>query len=102
MRESEIESEVVKYAKKKGCIVIKLNGPNDRGKPDRAFFYLGRVFVIEFKAPGKTTTLIQEGWLRKFRSQLFDAIVIDGIGTGKTAIDKFIEKTESEVDPDLL
>lgn len=100
MLEREVESEITKYAKRYGCIAIKLNGPNDRGKPDRAYFYQGRVLIIEMKAPGKkdNTTKLQDEWLRKFREQRFDATVVDRIGDGKTAIDRFIAKTNDEIE----
>ncbi len=87
---------MVEYAKKKGCIAIKLNGPMDRGKPDRAFFYRGRTLIVEFKKPGGKATELQQSWLAKFKAQGFATDVVDRIGQGKTLIDQFISTTDAE------
>lgn len=103
MLERDVETPVVKYAEDLGCIVIKLNGPNNRGKPDRAFFFLNRTLVIEFKAPGEVPTPLQESWLVKFRKQGFTAVWHDNIGRAKTEIDRFVAKARAEFeDFDLL
>lgn len=96
MLEREVESAVVDYAEKKGCIVIKLNGPNDRGKPDRAFFYKNRVLIREVKRPGEEPTELQWKWINKFKAQGFDSSYFDTIGKGKTAVDNFIAKADRD------
>lgn len=101
MLEREIESEVVSYAESRGCLSIKLNGPHNRGKPDRIFFFAGRTLVIEFKAPGEKPTKLQAGWLSKFRDRGFHAVYHDNIGRGKTEIDKFVTSPQEEEDADL-
>jgi Holliday junction resolvase len=69
MRESTIEKEICKFAKDHGCIVLKLAGEHDRGKPDRLFIKSGKVLFMEIKAPGKRPTPLQEMWLRKILEQ---------------------------------
>ena len=95
MLEKEVETPVVKYAQDKGVIAIKLNGPLDRGKPDRAFFYAGQTLVVEFKRPGCKPTPLQESWLIKFRDRGFQAEAIDSVGKGKTLIDQFITRSKA-------
>ena len=63
MRESEVECKVVQWAKEHGVISIKLNGPGDVGKPDRLFLHGGKAVFVEFKAPCKRPSLIQQRWL---------------------------------------
>jgi len=101
MLEREVEKAVVDYAEAKGCISIKLDGMHNRGKPDRLFFYSGRTLVIEFKAPDKTPTKLQQDWLRKFREAGFDAECIDNIGRGKTKVDRFMKTAKADDYDDL-
>jgi Holliday junction resolvase len=59
MKESQIESKVVKKAKELGFLTYKFSSPSNRGVPDRIFISPhGEVFFIEFKsAKGKLTKL---------------------------------------------
>jgi len=88
MRESTIERAVCAYAKAKGCLVMKLAGPNQNGQPDRMFVRNGKVLFIEFKAPGKLPTALQ----LRFMCDLYEhgAYVAwcDDIEEGKQAIDR--------------
>lgn len=86
MRESTIERAVCAYAKAKGCLVMKLAGPNQKGQPDRMFIYRGKVLFIEFKAPGKKPTALQEKWLRDLVAQEMHAEWCDDIEDGKALI----------------
>jgi hypothetical protein len=66
MLEKQIEAKAVKWAKDRGCLVLKANGIGQRSFPDRIFFMPnGVVGMIEFKrADGKLSEgqkdLIQE------------------------------------------
>lgn len=78
MRESYVERRVCEYAKARGWITMKLSGPGDRGKPDRLFLSKGeRVKFIEFKAPGRRPTALQQKVLREFAGLGFEVHVID-------------------------
>jgi Holliday junction resolvase len=90
MTESTIERAVCAYAKNKGCIVMKLSGQNQRGQPDRMFLYQGRVLFIEFKAPGKRPTALQERWIDDLRRQGMFATWCDDIEKGKGLINFFL------------
>jgi len=87
MNESTIERAVCKYAKDKGCIVMKLAGPNQKGQPDRMFIKAGRVLFIEFKAPGKDLTTLQRKWFKDLQAQKMCVFFCDNIDDGKRAID---------------
>jgi len=96
--ERDVEKEIRIYAEGRGMIAIKLSGPGNRGKPDRLFFYRGRVLVFEVKKPGEKPTKLQTQWLTTFKDADFDAVWADRPGLGKTLIDKFIAKTDAERD----
>ena len=87
MKESTIERAVCAYAKAKGCLVMKLAGPNQKGQPDRMFIKDGRVLFIEFKAPGKLPTALQLKWLDDLTAQGVKACWRDNIKEGKELID---------------
>ena len=89
MRESSIEKKVVADAVARGILVLKLNGPGDRGKPDRIFFWKGRTMVVEFKAPGKKPRPLQLKWIREFRRRGIPAYVVDDAGQGLELIGAF-------------
>jgi hypothetical protein len=87
MRESTIERAVCAYAKSKGCLTLKLSGPNQKGQPDRMFLYHGRIMFIEFKAPGKRPSALQARWLDRLEQHTFYAASCDDIAAGKRLID---------------
>lgn len=88
MRESEIEKKVVEYAEAKGWLVYKFVSPAQRGVPDRIFIRGGEIFFIEFKAPGKKPTKLQDKIFSKIRDELFEVYVIDDVEQGKKLIGK--------------
>jgi hypothetical protein len=90
MTESNIERAVCAYAKNKGCLSLKLSGQNQRGQPDRMFLYQGRVLFVEFKAPGKRPTALQERWIDDLRRQGMFATSCDDIKKGKGLINFFL------------
>jgi hypothetical protein len=96
MLERDVEKEIRIYAEGRGMITLKLSGPGNRGKPDRLFFYRGRVLIMEVKKPSEKPTKLQQQWLTTFRDADFDAVWADRPGLGKTLIDKFITKTDAE------
>ena len=89
MRESYIEKKVCEYATQRGWRSMKLNGIHDRGKPDRMFFApSGRVKFVEFKAPGKRASALQERFINDLRGCGFDCYVIDSIESGRDLFDQ--------------
>jgi len=82
MRESAVEKKVVDFAKGRGITVIKLEGVNNRGKPDRMFLKNGNVLFLELKAPGKRPTELQLYWINHLTSIGFPAFWTDNPGEG--------------------
>lgn len=90
MRESAIEKAVCDHARKNGCMVMKLAGPNQKGQPDRMFLKNGRVLFLEFKAPGKLPTALQCKWMAQLREQGFHAYACDSVVNGVFNIDSLL------------
>jgi len=95
MSESTIDRAVCAYAKSKGCLVMKLAGPGQKGQPDRMFLHQGRVLFIEFKAPGKRPTALQYRWLDRLAHHTFHATCCDEIAAGKRLIDLITQHENS-------
>lgn len=78
--EKSIETRCRSIAKTRGWLYWKLNVLGFPGLPDRLILIPGgRVVFVEFKAPGKKPTLLQEAWHRKLRATGFDVHVIDNV-----------------------
>ncbi len=88
MKESIIESKVCKYAQSKGWLVFKFVSPGNRAVPDRVFIKNCVLFFIEFKAPGKKQTILQEKISKKLNNEGFEVFVVDDIEKGKQIIDE--------------
>ena len=85
--ESQIEKAVCDHARKRGAIVMKLSGMNQKGQPDRMFLYGGVVLFIEFKRPGNKPTALQKKWMSELAFHGFAATWTDDIQQGKHLID---------------
>ena len=85
MRESLIEKKVSDYAKLLGLVngSISLLHPKIGALPDRIYFREGVTILIEFKAPGKTPTKLQQSHIKKLKEQLINVYVVDSIEQGK-------------------
>jgi hypothetical protein len=95
MRESKIEKDVSDYAKGKGWLVYKFCSPGNRAVPDKIFMRKGKMFFIEFKAPGKKPTKLQEKVGGRIGDQNFCVYYIDSIKEGKWVVDVHSEVTFS-------
>jgi hypothetical protein len=87
VKESAIEANVNKYAKSRGWLVFKFVSPNERGVPDRMYIKEGRMFFIEFKAPGKLLTPLQRVRRKQLMAELFMVYVVDSVEKGRRVID---------------
>lgn len=88
MLEKQIEKAVCDYAKEKGILVYKFSSPGRAAVPDRMFILPGgRMFMMEFKAPGKKPTIPQTREHNRLLSQGVDVWVVDDIWFGKGLID---------------
>ena len=79
MRESLIERKCCQWAKAQGWLVFKFVSPSNRGVPDRLFIKDGRHVFIEFKAPGKHPTALQQRTAEKMLEQGATVYVIDSV-----------------------
>ena len=87
MRESKIESDICKKAQEKGWLTFKFVSPSQRGVPDRIWIRKGKIVFVEFKAPGKEPTKLQEKIISKIRSHLFQVEVVDSKESGMKLIE---------------
>jgi hypothetical protein len=83
MRESTIEKKVSDYAKTQGWLSYKFVSPSNRGVPDRIYLKSGKCIFIEFKAPKKKPTKLQEKIISRIREQDLEVYIIDDIEKGK-------------------
>ena len=58
--EKKLEKRCTDIAKANGFYSRKWSAPSNRGVPDRIFIGNGKVFFIEFKAPGNEPTKLQD------------------------------------------
>lgn len=87
MKESDIESKVVGYARSKGIYCRKFVAPGFRGVPDRLLVVHGRAVFIEFKNTGKKATPQQLREHEALRAAGATVYVCDNVAHGKDFID---------------
>ena len=89
--EKTIEAAVVNYAKKKGCLVRKMNGLGARSWPDRLFLGpSGRCCWIEFKTPNGKLTPLQGQLHEKMFAMGHKIYVVRDVAFGKKLIDALL------------
>jgi hypothetical protein len=81
-RESYIEQQVIKRAKKNGWLVRKLQWIGRNGAPDRFFAKGGVIIFVEFKQTGKEPRPDQAEEHQTMRNYGVHVIVIDNIESG--------------------
>jgi len=89
MRESTIEKAVCKYARDAGILQYKFTSPGNSGVPDRIFISPRGIFFVEFKAPGKVPTKLQEHIHKILRGHGAKVYVVDGIEAGRGLVDAY-------------
>ena len=96
MLEKDIERKVCEYARSKGCLAYKFTSPNRAAVPDRLFIFKGKVWFIEFKAPGKQATKPQLREHSILATHFLDVFVIDSVEQGKFCIDMMMASIMGE------
>jgi hypothetical protein len=81
MKESTIEKAAVKLAKERDFLTYKFVSPNNKGVPDRIFIKDGNVIFVEFKAPTKVPTALQNHIINEMRLNGAIVHVVDNIET---------------------
>jgi hypothetical protein len=90
--EKAIEQAVNRWAKSKGCITRKMNGLGNRSWPDTMYIFLdGRIAFIEFKAPGKRPTELQEAMIKELQKRGVYADWFDNKQEALLFLSQFIE-----------
>lgn len=90
MREKDIEKTVVARARRRGLLVYKWAGVNQRGVPDDIFITRrGFVFFVEFKATGKRHKLtpLQTRRVHELRQQGCTVFVVADVAEGHFIVD---------------
>lgn len=77
--EKDIEQPCKRRASREGWLVRKYSSPKRTAVPDDMFIKNGRVFFVEFKAPGKVPTELQEEEIKKMREAGATVYVCDDI-----------------------
>lgn len=91
MRESMVEKKLVQMVRLAGGTALKLNGPGDRGKPDRLVLLPGgRAVFVEVKAPRKSLRKLQRHWFELLGNLGFDCEMVDGVG----AVERLMEELD--------
>jgi hypothetical protein len=92
--ETDIEKHYCEYAKKKGCLALKLVVLRKRGFPDRTTLCTGaRILFVEFKKKGEDLSPIQKLVRKVLVSFSFKYIVADEIGIAEKALDEFLKSS---------
>lgn len=92
VKETDIESEYVKYAKSLGCTALKLIILHRKGFPDRTTLCPGgRILFIEFKRKGKKPSPAQKIVRRILISLEFEYHVCDKKGQAEAILNKFLK-----------
>lgn len=86
MKESYIEKKSVLFAKSNGFLTFKFNSMFRNGVPDRVFIKNGVVFFVEFKAPNKKTTPLQNKIINDLLQQKIKVFIVDNIDYFKEII----------------
>lgn len=92
LRERDIEAHANRYAEKLGCWQRKFSSPGRRAVPDRIYSYEGRTWFVEYKAPGKKPTKLQNIEHRKMRAAGLRVYVCDSKEGARAIIDKEIKE----------
>lgn len=79
MKEIDVESKVMSWAKAHNMTVLKLNLIGNTGWPDRVFLYAGRQIFIEFKRPGEDLKRNQPARIEELVDQGFTVGVFDNV-----------------------
>ena len=77
MRESEIQSHIIKKLEAAGWYLIKIIQCNKNGFPDLIALRQGSTIFIEVKAKGKKARPLQEYRHQQLKKQGFKTLVID-------------------------
>jgi len=88
VRESTLEARCRKRAAALGWRLPKWVSPGNNGVPDRILLADGCLVFIEFKAPGKRPTPLQQHWIDWLNDHGLRAEVIDSYDAFETLVEE--------------
>lgn len=99
--EAKIQDTVVKYARKKQVMAIKLESSNTNGLPDYLFSHIDcGPFLMEFKAPGRAPRPLQVVRQQEMADHGFTVFpCVDSVRMGMEIIDAMIARRVPETKP---
>ena len=89
MRESQIESELMRAVARAGGLSRKWSSPAHRGVPDRIVLLGGYVIGVELKAPGKRPTRQQEAEHQRLRDHGLPVYVVASVEDVALLVERF-------------
>lgn len=88
MRERDLERQVGTYVKNLGGRFEKFTSPGNRGVPDRIVILPQGVLVfLEFKAPGKKPTILQQHFIDEYRRLGQHAYAVDDFAKARRILE---------------
>lgn len=92
--ERKIQEAVVKYAKARGVLCMKMQASRfgSVGWPDYFFFYKGQCLPVEFKAPKAKATPIQVAKHEELKARGFCVILCSDTAFGIECLDTMTKK----------
>lgn len=96
MLERVIERKLVGRAKSRGVLVRKVVYVGRNGSPDRWFFYLGRVMMIELKKANGKLSLVQKSEIEQLRAHGMEVHVCYGLDEALKVLDEWCDAVENE------
>lgn len=93
MREQRIEDWLTSKLSEAGFLHLKINVMGRRGWPDHFYFGFGRVFLIEYKAPGEKPRPLQDYVIRQLLKRFIKVFVVDTLEAARELLDIIIGLT---------
>lgn len=82
-----VENTCKKHARKKGWLVRKWRSPGNNGVADDLLFKMGKTLVVEFKAPGKEPTELQDIEIKDLLAHGIDVVWVDNLADFEAVLD---------------
>lgn len=92
MTESVLQQQIIKEAKKRGVLALKVEAVARRGLPDLLLIYNGRTVHVEVKSPKGTGRLsvLQTRMIDTLRSHGAEVFVVDSLKNSIELLDSML------------
>lgn len=95
MLERDVQGRCVAFARRLGVIAHKFSSEGKRHVPDYLFFYRGWLYLVEYKATGKSPRDGQVREIEIFRAQGFTVDVVDEVVEGNRLMRDFVDRADA-------